>query len=109
MAKFVAGWGVATVVAAVAGLGTIGGLLALIQLGGLIGAPLALVLNRELRSGSVVVVMSLALSLALSALAVQSLIWFGIASSPLVVVVGTTYGIVLALLLAETERPEAVR
>lgn len=97
----VAGWGLATLLFLIVGLETIGGLLALVHLGGLIGAPLAVVLNRQLRSIPVVVALSIALSLALSGLAVQSLIWFSAATAELLVVTGTAYGCVLAALLGD--------
>ncbi len=99
MMYLVGGWGLVTMIALLIGLETVGGLLALVQLGGLIGAPLAIVLNRQLRSIPVVVALSVALSIALSALAVQSLIWFGAATGVLLVLTGTAYGCVLAYLL----------
>ena len=99
--KVMGGWGLVTVVALVLGLHTIGGLLALVQLGGLIGAPLALTLNRQLRSVPTAIALSIALSLALSALAVQSLIWFGVANKSLLVFTATAYGLALSFLLAE--------
>lgn len=101
-------WGLVTVLALVIGLHTVGGVLALVQLGGLVGAPLALILNRQLRSVPAVVALSIALSLALSALAVQSLIWFGVANRSLLVLTATAYGLVLSFLLSETGpgRPE---
>lgn len=102
MMLLVAGWGLATLAALLLGFETIGGLLALIHLGGLVGAPLAMILNRQLRSIPVVIALSVALSIALSAVAVQSLIWFRVASGPALVLAGTVYGCVLAGLLQAT-------
>ena len=92
-----------------AGLDTLGGLLALVHLGLLIGAPLALVLHHRLRSIPVTVVLAVALSLALSALAAQSLIWFDAATDVLVVITATAYGGTLAYLLAESVTSEFER
>ena len=60
---------------------------------------LAMILNRQLRSIPVVIALSVALSIALSAIAVQSLIWFRVATGPALVLAGTVYGCVLAGLL----------
>jgi len=92
--------GLLTIVLLVVGADTIGGLLALVQLGLLIGSPLALVLHRELRSWSVVAVVAVALSVALSAIAAQALIWFELATPPLIVATATAYGIAVAVLLS---------
>lgn len=78
----------------------IGAVFAFFQLGFLVGAPLAIVLQRELRSWPMVVVVSVPLSIALSAIAVQLLIWFRIATGELVVLTATAYGLALALLVA---------
>lgn len=114
MIRIVIGWGLATfgvqlIVRLTGGSslgGDIGGLMALIHLGGLIGAPLALILNRHLRSTSVVFALSIALSIALSALAVQSLIWFAVATRLTLIATGTAYGVGLALLLSAETRSE---
>lgn len=106
MMRFVAAFGVVTVVAQVVGLSDLGGLLALVQLCGLVGAPLAMILDRHVRSASVVVALSIALSMALSALAVQVLIWFSVAYRVLLVVTATAYGIGLASLLAGEPEPD---
>jgi hypothetical protein len=92
--------GLLTVVLIGVGADTIGGLLALLQLGLLVGSPLALVLHRELRSWSVVVVVAVALSVALSAIAAQALIWFELATPELIVATATAYGIAVAVLLS---------
>lgn len=97
----VSGWGIATVGALFAGWATLGGLLAVVHLGGLIGAPLAVVVHRRLRSVPVAIALSLALSLALSALAAQSLTWFGAAADVPIVIVATVYGVALGTLLGE--------
>ncbi|MGI9614637.1 MAG: hypothetical protein ACR2QO_17125 [Acidimicrobiales bacterium] len=102
----VCGWGIATVGALVAGFATVGGLLAFVHLGGLIGAPLAVVMHRRLRSVPVAIALSVALSLALSALAAQSLTWFEGATDVLIVVVATAYGVALAYLLGERAADE---
>jgi hypothetical protein len=99
MMQLVVASAVLTLAAQIAGLGDVGGVLALIHLGGLIGAPLAMILNRHLRSVPAAMALSVALSIALSALAVQSLIWFELAGRLLLVVVGTAYGLALAGLL----------
>ena len=91
--------GILTAGALALGLGTIGGLMALVQLGGLVGAPVALVLHRSVRSRPVSIMVSGALSLALSALAGQSLVWFGFASPETVVLAATVYGLCLAWIL----------
>ncbi|MEM7272327.1 MAG: hypothetical protein AAF547_04540 [Actinomycetota bacterium] len=86
-----------------AGLDAVGGIFALFQLGLFVGAPLAIVLHHELRSWRVVLVVAAALSLALSAISVQFLIWFRVASGELLVVTATTYGVVLAWLLSSAD------
>ncbi len=95
--------GAVTALALMVGLTTIGGLAALVQLGGLVGAPLSFVLSRQLRSPSVAVVVAIALSMALTAIAAQSLIWFGVATDVLLVVVATAYGCILAALLGDDD------
>lgn len=105
MMRFVAGFGLVTVMVQAVGLGDLGGLLALVQLCGLVGAPLAMILDRHVRSASVVVALSIALSMALSALAVQVLIWFSVAYRMLLVVTATAYGLGLASLLAGEPEP----
>lgn len=84
---------------------TIGALFALVQLGAFVGAPLAWLLLPQLRSRAVVFVVGIALSIALSALAAQSLIWFSLAEAELVVLAATVYGVVLAWLLS-TDEPQ---
>jgi CBS-domain-containing membrane protein len=109
LTRIVLGWGLATMVCQIVGLDNVGGLMALIHLGGLIGAPLAMTLNRHLRSPSVMVALSIALSIALSALAVQSLIWFAVANRLLLIAVGTAYGVGLAALLSGPEPAPSVQ
>lgn len=99
--------GLITVGLLLIGQRTIGGLLALLQLGGLVGAPLALLLHRQLRSRAVVAVIAPALSIALSALAAQSLVWFDLAEPELIVLCSTAYGVMLAWLLS-SEQQQAV-
>lgn len=106
MMRFVAGFGVVTALALAAGFGNVGGLLALVQLCGLVGAPLAMILDRHVRSASVVVALSIALSMALSALAVQVLIWFSVAYRVLLVITATAYGLGLASLLVGEPEPD---
>ncbi|MEZ5407368.1 MAG: hypothetical protein R2761_05035 [Acidimicrobiales bacterium] len=106
MMRFVAGFGVVTAAALAAGFGNVGGLLALVQLCGLVGAPLAMILDRHVRSASVVVALSIALSMALSALAVQLLIWFSLAYRVLLVITATAYGLGLASLLVGEREPD---
>lgn len=89
------------------GLDSLGGVLAFFQLGFLVGAPMAIVLQQELRSWPMVVVVAVPLSIALSAISVQFLIWFRIASGELLIITATTYGVVLALLLAANGLPSA--
>lgn len=96
-------FGALTALALAVGADTVGGVMALFQLGFLVGAPLAIVLYHDLRSWPVVCVVSLALSIALSAIAVQFLIWFRVASGELIVATATTYGVVLALLLSSSD------
>lgn len=106
MMRFVAAFGVVTVIALAAGFGNVGGLLALVQLCGLVGAPLAMILDRHVRSAGVVVALSIALSMALTALAVQVLIWFTVAYRILLVITATAYGLLLASLLVGEPEPD---
>lgn len=94
--------GVLTTLLLAVGADSVGGLLALFQLGLLVGAPLAIILQTELRSWSMAVVIAVPLSIALSAISTQFLIWFRIGSAPLIVLTASCYGIVLALLVAST-------
>lgn len=96
-------FGALTAVLLLAGLDSIGGVFALFQLGLFVGAPLAVVLHHELRSWRVVIVVAAALSVALTAIAVQLLIWFRVATSELLVVTATSYGVVLAWLLSSAD------
>lgn len=96
-------FGLLTVGLMLTGPETIGQLFALLQLGVFAGAPLALLLRPQLRSPGVVLVMGVALSIALSALAVQSLLWFSLADRELTVLAATGYGAVLAWLLSFEE------
>lgn len=96
-------FGALTTVLLLLGLDSIGGVFALFQLGLFVGAPLAVVLHHELRSWRVVIVVAAALSVALTAIAVQVLIWFRVATSELLVVSATSYGVVLAWLLSSAD------
>ncbi len=96
------------------GANSVGGIFAFFQLGLFVGAPLALMLRGELRSTAVAVVVAAVLSIALSGISVQLLIWFRVASAELLVASSTAYGLALALLLSsedvgQTSRPEASR
>ncbi len=86
------------------GFGTLGGLMALVQLGGLIGAPTASLLRDDLRSRAAAIVIASVLSIAVTAIAVQSLVWFELASAELIVLLATVYGVLLARLLSLTGR-----
>lgn len=97
----VVGWGSLTALLLLLGFDTIGGLAALVQLFGLIGIPLAMTLYRQLRSWSVVAVLGVALSFAVTAVAAQSLVWFGVLSDALLVIAATAYGCALTALVAE--------
>jgi len=97
----VAGFGALTALVLAAGAGTVGGLMALVHLCFLVGAPLALLVADDLRSRAAVVVVAAALSVAIAAIAVQSLVWFRLASAELIVVLATIYGLVLAQLMGE--------
>lgn len=108
MIRIVVLFGLATLAIQALGLDTLGGLMALVHLCGLVGAPLAMLLDRQVRSPSVVVVLSIVLSIAVSALAVQSLIWFVAADRLLLIAVATGYGAGVAALLASDHDP-AVR
>lgn len=96
-------FGAITALLLLVGANSVGGIFALFQLGFLVGAPLAFVLHEELRSWQVVMVVAVALSIALSAISVQFLIWFRVATAELLVATATTYGVVLALLLASVD------
>lgn len=104
LATWVGLFGLVTVGLMLIGQQTIGGLLALLQLGGLVGAPLAWLLHPQLRSRAVVAVIGVALSIALSALAAQALVWFDLAEPELVVLAATVYGVVLAWLLSSEQQ-----
>ncbi|MEM9563018.1 MAG: hypothetical protein AAGA93_10390 [Actinomycetota bacterium] len=99
----VAGFGVVTSLLLALGVDTIGSLMALAQLGGLIGAPTALLLRNDLRSTAATVVIAGVLSIAISAIAVQSLVWFEWATGPAIVLLATAYGVVLARLLTGSD------
>lgn len=99
----VAAFGALTTLFLLIGVNTVGGLMALVQLCFLVGAPLAFVMFDELRSWQVVGVVAVALSLALSAISVQFLIWFRIATPVYLVIMATAYGVVLALLFSPVD------
>jgi hypothetical protein len=99
----VAGFGLLTALTLLVGLDSVGGVMALIQLCLGVGTPLALVLLDRLRSWQVTVVVAAALSIALSALSVQFLIWFRIATPVYLVLTATAYGVVLALLFSPVD------
>lgn len=103
LAWVVAGFGLLTVLMLLVGANTVGGVMALIQLCFLVGAPLAFVMFDQLRSWQVVVVVAAALSLALSAISVQFLIWFRSATPVLLVSLATAYGVALALLFSPAD------
>ena len=92
--------GLVTVGVLLAGWDTAGRILTLLQLGTLVGLPLAFVLRDHLGAGLFIVAAGFALSFALSGLAAQSLIWFGLGGPALVVIVATVYGVALAWLLS---------
>lgn len=94
--------GLLTVLLLLSGLEPVGQLFALVQMVGLVGAPLAVLLHRDLRSRALVAAVSIAVSLAVSALAVQSLSWFDLLTPELAVLVSTAYGFVLVWLLTGT-------
>ncbi|MDH3300205.1 MAG: hypothetical protein OES24_06825 [Acidimicrobiia bacterium] len=104
LAIWVALFGLLTVGLMLIGPATVGQLFALLQLGVFVGAPLAWLLHHRLRSRAVVLVTGVALSIALSGLAAQSLIWFSLAEPELIVVAATGYGAVLAWLLSSDEQ-----
>ncbi len=97
----VGGFGALTALVLAAGAGTVGGLMALVILCCLVGAPLAMLVADELRSRAAVVVVAIALSIAIAAIAAQSLIWFDLALAELIVLLATVYGLVLAQLMGE--------
>ncbi|MGH1493821.1 MAG: hypothetical protein ACRBK7_31240 [Acidimicrobiales bacterium] len=96
-------FGALTTFLLVVGANNVGGILALIQLCFGVGAPLAFVMSDKLRSWQVIMVVAAALSVALSALSVQFLIWFRIASPELLVASATVYGVVLAMLFSTVD------
>lgn len=95
----VAGVGLVCAALLAVGLDTLGGILSLLQLCLLVGAPTALLLGDALRSRAAVAVLAVALSIAITALSVQSLVWFHLAVSELIVLTSTAYGIIIAVLL----------
>ena len=84
-------------------VGPVGEVLAMIQLGVVVGAPLAMLLHHELRSWPVVIVVGIGLSIALTSLAAQSLIWFDLAGPEMLVMLATGYGVALAWLLSTAD------
>ncbi len=100
----VAGFGALTALVLAAGAGTVGGLMALVHLCLLVGVPLATLVADDLRSRAAVVVVAAALSVAIAAIAAQSLVWFRLASPELIVVLATVYGLVLAHLMGASRR-----
>lgn len=103
MRRLVMVWGVVTVLAHLAGLGDVAGLMSFVLLGGLVGAPLAMHLGPNLRSTTATVALALALSFAITAVAAQSLIWFGLAHRILIIGVATVYALALDALLDDPE------
>lgn len=101
----VVGSALLTVVALGAGLETIAGTLSFVHLSGLIGAPLGMALQRQLRSLAVVVAVSIGLSVAMTALAAQLLLWFGLSERPLLIVTATAYGLVVSVLVVDPTEP----
>lgn len=97
-------FGLLTVGMMLVGWQTIGQLCALVQLGVFVGAPLARLLQPQLRSWAAVAVFAPLLSIALSALAAQSLVWFDLAEPELVVLAATGYGVMLTWLLSSEEK-----
>jgi len=97
-------FGLVTIFFMMIGPRAIGQVFALIQLGVLVGLPLAWLLRPQLRSTAVVGVVGVALSIALSGLAVQSLIWLSLAGREVIVAAATLYGVVLAWLLSSDGR-----
>ncbi len=86
-------------------LDTVSGTLALVHLGGLVGAPLGFILLRQLRSLAVAVTVSIALSAAMTALAAQLLLWFGFTERPLLIATATAYGLVVSVLVSDSSGP----
>ncbi len=105
----VVGFGILTAVVLALGAGTIGGLMAVVQLGGLIGAPTAALLVADPRSRAAAVVLASVLSVAVTAIAVQSLVWFELASAELIVLLATAYGAVVARLLSTPSQRQPAR
>ena len=103
LTMWVGGFGLITAFLLFIGFNTLGQLFALAQLAGFVGAPLAHLLQEQLRSRVVIAVVGIALSISLSSLAVQSLIWFDLASRELTVLLATGYGVMLAWLLSAAE------
>jgi hypothetical protein len=99
----VGGFGLLVALVLAIGLETIGGVLALVQLGFLVGGLTAVHLVDVLRSRAAVVVLSVAMSVAVTAIAVQSLVWFRLATAESIVLTATGYGIVLATLLSSPD------
>ncbi|MCP3987914.1 MAG: hypothetical protein GY724_02485 [Actinomycetia bacterium] len=101
----VVGSALLTVAAMGARLDTASGVLAFVHLGGLVGAPLGLVLLRKLRSVPVAVAISIALSAAMTALAAQLLLLFGFTERPLLIATATAYGLIVSVLVSDSSRP----
>jgi uncharacterized membrane protein len=101
----VAGWALLTVATLAIGLEAVAGVLTLVHLGGLVGAPLAIVLDRQLRSLAVVAALSIGLSMAMTTLIAQLLLWFGVSQLPVLIATATAYGLVVAILVADWTGP----
>lgn len=95
-----AGVGLVSFVLLALDLGPAGELMALVQIGALAGAPLAALLHPEVRSWPTVSVLAVATSLALTALAAQSMIWFDLSGRAILVLVTTVYGLALGWLIS---------
>lgn len=104
MATITVGFGLTSAILLTLDVGVIGEVLAMVQLGALVGAPLATLLRDEARSWPVLIVIGIGLSIALTSLAAQSLVWFNLAGRELLVLVATGYGVALVWPLATTDR-----
>jgi hypothetical protein len=96
----VAGFGAVCALFLFFGFNNVGGLMAALQLCLLVGAPVAVALREELKSWLVVAAVSVVLSIGLTAISVQFLIWFEVATAAALVAMTTAYSVAVALLMS---------
>lgn len=82
------------------GFNNIGGIMAAFQLTLFVGSPMAVSLREELKSWRVVAAIAVVLSIGLTAISVQFLVWFEVATAPLLTALATCYSVAIGLLMS---------